>query len=116
MLTKRAQKIYDFLKTKYVKEGYCFSGSISINTVISILDSYDNSGLNNVLDELEGKGIIQQSNDQAFAIELTAKERRRLVELHKLEEVWSMDKSMCAVPPTSEEGEITKLYKLSNSN
>jgi len=110
-ISPNAQKAYDFLKQHYIREGYCFSGSIPINSIMEVLATYDFKVISQVLDELEEAGIIQKSDSQAFSIELVKKERKDLILSYDLERVWKKEQAGSTVRLIGEDGEITKVLK-----
>lgn len=114
-LGKNAKKIYTFLQEKYIKEGYCFSGSVSINSLMEVLGTFDFNILNQTLTELEEADIIQKGTHDTLTIELTISERKTLIEQHNLSEVWLNDKTACSFDPTSKDGEITRVMENNNN-
>jgi len=110
-LSKLAEKAYEFLREKYIKEGYCFSGSISVNGLMEGLSIDDFKTINQVLNELQKEGLIQKSQTQAFSIELTKRERKDLIEKQDLASLWLKDSVGRAMNPIGEDGEITKVLK-----
>jgi hypothetical protein len=112
-LSVNAQKVYELLKKEYIERGYAYSGSLSFEYIakyaLDVNDFKDREIVLNALDELISNGIAQKRNCQAYAFELTGKERKKLILENKLDSKWQNDKTGSAFYPNSLNGEVVKV-------
>ena len=96
-MSEKARKLYEEFLKEYVEKGYLYSGCLHFD--INRREEFK---------ELEQMGLIQLRDCDAFAYELSEKERRVLIKNHNLEARWTKDASCFMVGGKFEELEALK--------
>ena len=108
LLSDVERKILELMEQEYIRKGYMYSGSISINNHRLLKIIGDDNPVD-VMFRMVKKGLIEKRKCEALAFQLPAQKRLQLIKKYNLAVEW--EKTAPFFHPNSPYGEVTSVYK-----
>lgn len=102
-----AAKVLDFMRTEYIRVGYMYSGSVSVQFLCARLGlSWD--AVKAAVDLLLARRVIRIRKCLSRSLELSPAERVTIIEKHNLATDWQ-NRAACFYPLDEQFGEIPRV-------